>query len=543
MVMETITIINKSGKVVSTGKHLVNIFKDAKQAYNEKKAEMKAEHRKQITYKNAQKFIQAREETQSVASSRRSHRSRSSRHHHTDNDGPSRPPLTMQNLSQIDEASVASSRRSRSSHHGSRRPTSPPAYTAPFFDEGDFEGTGPGITRRHTDLPESQVSRRTLPPPYELHRSVSNPDFSDKIDMNLAYGELHHPPAPAIEQEQELQATMSKLDILLTEAECLQYSATAIISNLQANPEAMAAVALTLAELSNILKTMGPGIISALKATSPAIFGLLASPQFLIAGGVALGVTVVMFGGYKIIKNMQAQNQETPRMEAPMAYEGHHMEEAIVYDDFEMGSVESWRRGIADVEMESVSTSVDGEFITPEAARRKKEHIKDRAKEERKKSKSRKAESVMSESTVRSESTIRQRDLPARSSSRKALPAPSESGRSERSRKALPAPSESGRSERSRKTESVVSGSTAKSESTVRQRDISARSSASLSESGKSERSRKESKGKELVLSKDREKKKSPLSVFLNKHNGKGKSKEGSERSHSRSHRPKMIEV
>ncbi|TVY85769.1 hypothetical protein LAWI1_G008755 [Lachnellula willkommii] len=314
---------------------------------------------------------------------------------------------------------------------------------------------------------------------------------------------------------------MSKLDILLTEAECLQYSATAIISNLQANPEAMAAVALTLAELSNILKTMGPGIISALKATSPAIFGLLASPQFLIAGGVALGVTVVMFGGYKIIKNMQAQNQEAPRMEAPMAYEGHHMEEAIVYDDFEMGSVESWRRGIADVEMESVSTSVDGEFITPEAARRKKEHIKDRAKEERNKSKSRKAESVMSEST------IRQRDLPARSSSRKALPAPSESGRSERSRK----------------TESVVSGSTAKSESTVRQRDISARSSASLSESGKSERSRKESKGKELVLSKDREKKKSPLSVFLNKHNGKGKSKEGSERSHSRSHRPKMIEV
>lgn len=424
----------------------------------------------------------------------------------------------MQNLSQIDEASVASSRRSRSSHHGSRRPTSPPAYTAPFFDEDgdDFEGTGPGITRRHTDVPESQVSRRTLPPPYTLHRSVSNPDFSDKIDMNLAYGELHQPPPPAVEQEQELQATMSKLDILLTEAQCLQHSATAIISNLQTNPEAMAAVALTLAELSNILKTMSPGILSALKATSPAIFALLASPQFLIAGGVAIGVTIVMFGGYKIIKNMQAKNQEAPRME-----------EALVYDGLEMGSVESWRRGIADVEMESVSTSVDGEFITPEAARRKKEHIKDRAKEERKKGKSRKAESVMSDSTFRSESTIRQRDFPARSSSRKALPAPSESGRSERSRKA----------------ESVMSESTVKSESTVRQRDISTRSSASLSESGKSERSRKESKGKELVLSKDREKKKSPLSIFLNKHNGKGKSKDGSERSHSRSHRPKMIEV
>ncbi|TVY27518.1 hypothetical protein LHYA1_G003624 [Lachnellula hyalina] len=526
MVMETITIINKSGKVVGTGKHLVNIFKDAKAAYNEKKAEMKAEHRKQITYKNAQKFIEAREETQSVASSRRSHRSRSSRHRHADNDGVSRPPLTMQNLSQISEGSVASSRRSRSSHHGSRRPTSPPPYTAPFEDE-DFEGTGPAITRRHTDMPESQVSRRTLPPPYTLHRSVSNPDFSDKIDMNLAYGELHHPPPPAIEQEQELQATMSKLEILLTEAQCLQYTATAIISNLQTNPEAMAAVALTLAELSNILKSMSPGILSALKATSPAIFGLLASPQFLIAGGLAIGVTIVMFGGYKIIKNMQDNQKEAPRME-----------EAMVYDGLEMGSVESWRRGIADVESQSVSTSVDGEFITPEAARRKQEHIKDRAKEERKKSKSRKAESVMSESvmsesTVSSDRTIRQSDFPARSSSRKALPAPSESGRSTRSRKAESVMSES----------TVRSSSTTKSKSTIRPRDT--RSSSGLSESGRSDRSRKESKGKELVvLSKEREKKKSPLSIFLNKHNGKGKSKEGSERSsHSRSHRPRMIEV
>ncbi|TVY38629.1 hypothetical protein LOCC1_G006573 [Lachnellula occidentalis] len=546
MVMETITIINKSGKVVSTGKHLVNIFKDAKLAYTEKKAEMKAEHRKQITYKNAQKFIEAREDTQSVASSRRSHRSRSSKHRHAEHDGASRPPLTMQNLSQIDEESVASSCRSRSSHHGSRRPTSPPSYSAPFYEDEDFEGTGPTITRRHTDMPESHVSRRTAPPPYELHRSVSNPDFSDpKIDMNLAYGELHYPPAPADEQELELQATMSKLDILLTEAQCLQHTATAIISNLQTNPEAMAAVALTLAELSNILKTMSPGILSALKVASPAIFGLLASPQFLIAGGLAIGVTVVMFGGYKIIKNIQDSNkQEAPRM----------MEEAMVYEQSEMGSVESWRRGIADVEMESVSTSVDGEFITPEAARRKKEHIKDRAKEERKRSKSRKAESVMSDSTTRSESTIRQRDIiPTRSSSRKALPAPSESGRSHRSsRKAESVMSESTVWSESTATSGYTtssgstarSGSTSKSGSTIRQRDMPTRSSASVSESGRSDRSRKSSKGKELVLlSKDAQKKKSPLSVFLNKHNGKGKSKDGSERSHTRSHRPRMIEV
>jgi branched-subunit amino acid transport protein AzlD len=37
----------------------------------------------------------------------------------------------------------------------------------------------------------------------------------------------------------------------------------------------MAAVALTLAELSNLLTKMSPGILTALKSSSPAVFGLL----------------------------------------------------------------------------------------------------------------------------------------------------------------------------------------------------------------------------------------------------------------------------
>ncbi|KAF4635796.1 hypothetical protein G7Y89_g2298 [Cudoniella acicularis] len=402
--METVTIINKSGKVVSTGKHLVNIFKDAKQAYNEKKAEMKAEQQKQIEYKTAQRLIEAREETRSVASSRRSRHSRSSRHHR-DRALTTRPPLTETNLTHISEGSVTSSRRSQSSQPRSRRalsPQSPPEYRRAYLE--DVEVPNPGLVRRHTDLPNTtQLSRRTAPPPYSVHSgSVSNPDFHENIDMNLAYGELHHPPQPAIEQEEELQATVSKLDALLLEAHCLQHSATTIISNLQANPEAMAAVALTLAELSNILTKMSPAILAALKSSSPAIFGLLVAPEFLIAGGVALGVTVVMFGGYKIIKRIQANNEAKK--------EANRMEEAMVYDGLEMGSIESWRRGIADVEAQSVSTSVDGEFITPEAARQKKERIQERAKEERHRRP--RADSVVSERTLRradSESTIGER--------------------------------------------------------------------------------------------------------------------------------------
>jgi hypothetical protein len=345
------------------------------------------------------------------------------------------------------------------------------------------------MTRRHTDIPPgptaSALSRGTLPPPYEsqlatrpLRQAHSDPDLrTEHVDMNLAYGSLPHDLEVAEEdKEAELKATMTKLDNLLLEAQCLQHSATAIIANLQSNPEAMAAVALTLAELSTLLTKMSPSILGALKMSSPAVFALLASPQFLIAGGVAIGVTVVMFGGFKIIKKIQASNEARK--------EANRMDEAIVFDGLEMGSIDTWRRGIAEVEAQSVSTSVDGEFITPEAARQRKERIKERRKEER--DHRSRAESVASESTVRpasragTESTIRRKAVPEKASSR-----------------------------------------------------------AAPSESGRSERSRKSGKGKEIVVKEKEKKKKNALSVIFRKKD-KGKDKEGSEVG---SHHPKLIEI
>jgi hypothetical protein len=307
--------------------------------------------------------------------------------------------------------------------------------------------------------------------------------------MNLAYGELPPPlptnARPDTANEQELQATMSKLDQLLLEAHCLQHSATTIISNLEANPEAMAAVALTLAELSNLLTKMSPGILTALKTSSPVIFALLASPQFLIAGGLAIGVTVVMFGGYKIIKNMQANNEARK--------EANRMEEAMIYDGIEMGSIDHWRRGIAEAEVASVATSVDGEFITPEAARQKKQRIKERAAEER----------WSKEVGMGSQAT-----------------------------------SVSGRSMRSQRTVRRVG-----SESTIRGKEIPIRSSSTItpSESGRSVRSRREGKGKEVVVAKEKKaKKSSALTVLFKKNKDKGKEKE---KERSSSLRPKRIEM
>lgn len=194
------------------------------------------------------------------------------------------------------------------------------------------------------------------------------------IDMDLAYGDIP-PPLPAKKYDDgELKEKASKITMLLEEANCLQYTVTQTIENLQKNPEALAAVSLTLAEISSIVGKMGPGVLLTLKGSFPAVAALLLSPQFMIAGGVAVGVTIVALGGYKIIKKIQADKNEKVAMEMPMPGRGRVDSGADVnqldeLEPEELSRVEMWRRGIADVEAESAGTSVDGEFITPGASR------------------------------------------------------------------------------------------------------------------------------------------------------------------------------
>ena len=177
--------------------------------------------------------------------------------------------------------------------------------------------------------------------------------------MDLAYGEIPPPlPVATLDEEAELKGLVNKVKKLLEEADCLQYTASATISNLQKNPDAMAAVALTLAEISNILAKMAPGALLALKGSAPAVFALLACPQFLIGGGVAIGLTVVAFGSYKVIKKIKANRsaKEDPGMDEMLEISG------------DVNRIDNWRQGIAEVEAQSIGTSVDGEYITPHAA-------------------------------------------------------------------------------------------------------------------------------------------------------------------------------
>jgi hypothetical protein len=357
---QTITIVNKSGKVVGTSKHIVNVFKEAKSAYAEKKAEIKAHRKaKQDLEENelqAQKALRAMtldddySDTVSRNGSRRSSTNeRSTRRKPVPSHGRERPPV---------ERGVSDSfyTNDKLARRDSLRPS--PLRQGSSSSLGDNDPRVNELTRRHTDGMQLQ------------HRRVKGSTRSasvDDIDMDLAYGELPPPlPVRRAEDEVELRNKMTALQRLLDEANCIQHSAMATIENLQKNPEALAAVALTLAEISNLVAKMSPGAIMAMKSSFPAILALLASPQFAIAAGVGVGVTIIAFGGYKIIKKIQARDQKK-MLEDGVVVPGSPAEEM---DELrELDRIEMWRRGIADEQASSLGTSVDGAFVTPGATK------------------------------------------------------------------------------------------------------------------------------------------------------------------------------
>jgi hypothetical protein len=332
---------------VAQSKHIVSVFKEAKAAYRERKAEIKAE--KDAAYQlkklsEAPRVVRIDDDLQSRASSRHSKHSKAT--HRTKTQKPARPGLERGYTD-----SFYANDSPRSSKHR--------------FEQ-DLAGEG---QRAHT----MEIARRNS------DQLVTKSTRRKSIDMDLAYGDIP-PPLPANKYDDvELKEKASKITMLLEEANCLQYSVTQTIDNLQRNPEALAAVSLTLAEISAIVGKMGPGVLLALKGSFPAVAALLLSPQFMIAGGVAVGVTIVALGGYKIIKKIQADNGEkaaaapTPSpMPVPVCARvdsAVHLDQLDELEPAELSRVEMWRRGIADVEAESGGTSIDGEFVTPGASR------------------------------------------------------------------------------------------------------------------------------------------------------------------------------
>ncbi|KAF6240060.1 hypothetical protein HO173_001670 [Letharia columbiana] len=349
--IQTIAVLDNSGKAISTSKHLVNVFREAKAAYRERKAEVVAGRHYEIEDRKARKGLEAATVYDNrPAAGPRKH----SRPHHG-NRRSSTDHRRPEEASRSESNTIYPSSHNRFSQE-LRTPHSP---TFPHQE----------LTRRHSGLDDVIVSRAPRLPP----RSMTSPSSpSSIIDMDLAYGPIP-PPLPVANpaDDSEFKGLVNKVKALLEEADCLQYSVSATIASLQKNPDAMAAVALTLAEISNIATKMAPGVLVTMKGSAPAVFALLASPQFLIAGGVAVGVTIVALGGYKIIKKIRANNAvEDPGMDEMLEIGG------------DVSAIDNWRRGIAEAEEQSLGTSVDGEFITPEAFTLSKSNLNDKSASE-----------------------------------------------------------------------------------------------------------------------------------------------------------------
>ncbi|KAL2158787.1 hypothetical protein VTH06DRAFT_3979 [Thermothelomyces fergusii] len=327
---EIITIINNSGKVISTGKQLVGIFKEAQAAYRDRKEAAKAQR---VGVQRAKTFDVSRSDPyfdDASSSRRRSHddgdarshaSSRSNRHSRR-----SRRPPSPEGLPPVAEGPLALTEGNLKAHSEisattpSRMYRSPPAEAAPPDLVLSRPNLGTGAAPP-SEAGSGASGRRQL-----VHRPRSDPVVTKKksIDLNLAYGDI--PPdlesrvdldpdrgrepahndddarLPPVEDPQEAKALslMDRIEEYLEEAHCIQKTASGMIESLQQNPDAAAAVALSLAELSSLLGRLSPAFLSFLKGGSPAVFALLASPQFLIGTSIAVGVTVVMFGGWKI---------------------------------------------------------------------------------------------------------------------------------------------------------------------------------------------------------------------------------------------------
>jgi len=331
---------------VLQSKHLVNVFKEAQSAYREKKAELKVVRQADWDEKQARNKLDDLTLDDRATSRGDSPDSRDSSRRRSRRERPERPPV---------ERGYSDSFTVNDENPGSR--PNGRSYLSHEVLFNGVEGDHPQeLQRRNTDgmLRQHAESRP---------KSVRSSSMTD-IDMDLAYGELPPPlPPRRRDEEMELRGQMTKLQQLLEEAHCLQYSATAIVTSLEKNPDQMAAVALTLAEISSLASKMAPGALMALKGAFPVVIALLASPQFLIAAGVGVGVTIIAFGSYKIIKKIQRRKE----IEGVPEPESEYDELQEINRD--ISRIETWRRGIADAQASSAGTSVEGEFVTPGAGR------------------------------------------------------------------------------------------------------------------------------------------------------------------------------
>lgn len=339
-IAETITVVSKSGKAVATTNGLKSIIIDAHTAYKVRKKEIKAERLRNATTsaESSSPTIHQPEisENESDDSGFTSSANATPTRGRSPNGFPAHDGEHSRSRTYLDPQDARSKSRLRN-------------VVVDDETQSDTE-QAPALPRRRTDL----YSER----PAFNERSASTGDMENEPEP------AETPPLLPKRKKNDvgqLTVEVSKLQMLLDEASCVQHSATETISGLTKDPARFAAVACSMGQISKIVRKMPPGTLTALKGAFPVVVALLLSPEFMIAAGVGVGVTVIALGGYKIVQRVKRKTADKAIADKPL-----DIQKLQELDTREVEQIKVWRQGLA-IEDSGVSTPVEAEFATPAA--------------------------------------------------------------------------------------------------------------------------------------------------------------------------------
>ncbi|KAI5811781.1 hypothetical protein DFH27DRAFT_521164 [Peziza echinospora] len=174
-------------------------------------------------------------------------------------------------------------------------------------DDGAAVATRDLAARRLSHNPTALVLA-----PVILNNVPGGAQAQQLLDMSQSFLNMFDP-----DGDSPLTALLLQLTNILDTFDCLNASITTLVASLSRDPDALAMVGLTLAEIAAVVAKTAPGVIVAAKAAFPIIFALLASPQFLVTAGAS----VIILGGYQIVRRVTGYGQPTapptPKIEAP----------------------------------------------------------------------------------------------------------------------------------------------------------------------------------------------------------------------------------
>ncbi|EWC46390.1 hypothetical protein DRE_04333 [Drechslerella stenobrocha 248] len=264
----TVEVVDKTGKAIHTSRTILGALREARDAYKAKRAERKAERDAEKAARRAVKERAYEEQLREARHARREARRA------------------------IEDGGRAEDRRRERRERHERRMIEAGGVAGVAGAVGAV-GAAEMLTRDNGSDTSSLYSAA------DANRSTGQLTVRSMTDLSLP------PPPPEVDEEEDhLTALFTQVQDIIDHAAAAQSSVITLVEALRRDPETLAMVGITLAEISTIIAKMSPAALAGVKLSWPMVFTFLASPQFAIVAGVGIGTTIILLGGYKIIKKM-----------------------------------------------------------------------------------------------------------------------------------------------------------------------------------------------------------------------------------------------